>query len=443
MSHLRGALLSGTAVAIAAVALAAGGCSASSSPPEAQTCDEFPGSVSALSFDADTNRFVSASASLLALVTNLNARVLNACVGIAVDLTVADTWTQKGPLNRGTADAEVTEACAQASRAVSAALHPATTDAGTQGPVACGLTVSGGGCAVDPNAQGACVAACAGGANCKAPTVPADCPPADVRGVCSGSCKSGATCEGSAGAPAQCQGACRGACSGECDGTVSMPVACDGTCSGHCVGSCTLGMKSSGICSGTCDGTCDGACTTTQGMALPCSGTCKGQCTGDCTLAPGSTIACGPRVDCKGACSGTYLTPTCEGELTQPKCGASANCQESCQSSAMIQASCQPSTVSLVCGAVNGPDLQALTTTLQANLPALLDVARAQGLLAQAAAGVLRGVGQAVTVSAGGLTGKALACARAAERAASGAEASIMNSIGASAAVGAAAKSGS
>jgi hypothetical protein len=99
--------------------------------------------------------------------------------------------------------------------------------------------------------------------------------------------------------------------------------------------------------------------------------------------------------------------------------------------------------VSLVCGAVDGPGLQVLTTTLQANLPALLDVARTQGPLAQAAAGVLGGVGQAVAQSAGGLTGKALACARAAERAASGAEASITNSIGASEAVGAAAKSGS
>lgn len=442
MSHLPGALLAGSLAAIAATALGAGGCSGASPAPEAApACAEFPGSVGALSLDADTTAFVDASADLLDLVTNLETTVLDACAGIARDLLVDDTWTAKGPLNRGSADAEVTEACSQASGAVAAALHPAARDAGLKGPIPCGVSVSGGGCTVDANVQGACVATCSGGASCKAPTVLMNCPPDEITGVCSGTCRSSATCEGSLGAPARCQGSCAAGCSGECDGSASKPAECAGTCSGHCVGGCTEGTMVAGVCSGTCTGRCDAACVISQGTAVHCSGACRGTCTGDCKLDASASIGCGKGVDCKGGCTGTYAAPSCEGKLSKPACGADANCQASCQSSALIQASCTSPIVSLACGAPSSAGLQALIATLQANLPALLEAAETEGPLVVDAAATLTGVGQAIAKNTGSLSAKAIACAQAAGRTDSTAEATLMNSIASSASVGAAARS--
>ncbi len=428
MSQLLGAVLAGS---IALVALAAEGCAGGVTPEVAKPgCDAFPNAVSTLSLDANTTAFVSASASLIDLVTNLQTMTLNACAGIARDLLVDDTWTAKGPLNRGTADAEVSEACRQASRAITVALHPVVGDSGAESPIPCGVSVSGGGCTVDPNAQGACVATCSGGANCKAPAVLAACARDDLSGICTGMCTPGATCQGSAGAPAPCKGSCAAGCSGECDGTVSNPVECNGVCSGHCVGACTGGMMSAGLCTGTCVGKCDAVCEIGQGMTVLCGGTCKGSCTGDCKLS--SMIDCGSQVNCKGGCTGTYGMPSCEGELAQPACGADANCQASCQGSTLIQASCQSPVVSLGCDALLTADVQALITTLQGHLPDLLEVGETQGLLAADAATTLSGVGRAIAKSPGNLTGTAVACALAAGRAASDAEVSITNAVTAS-----------
>ncbi len=389
MRHVPGARFAGP---IAAMALAGAGCSAASSVPDAApTCGEFPASVGALSLDPDTTVFVTAAASLLALVTNMETTVLDACVGIATDLLVDDTWTEKGPLNRGTAEAEVMEACAQASRAISAVLHPAK-DAGTQSPTSCGLSVSGGGCTVDPTVQAACVANCSGGASCPPPTVLSNCSPDVTTGLCGGACNS--TCEGSATAPGACEGSCSGACSVRCDGSLSNPVECQGTCSGHCAGTCTVVMTNAGLCSGTCSGTCDATCTLGQGVTEYCSGECKGSCTGNCKLDANSAINCGALVDCKGGCAGTYTSPTCEGKLTQPTCSADANCQESCQASAVVDASCAPPTVSLSCSGPSDGDLLALMATLEANLPGLLEATQTQGPLVADAVAILNGIGQ-------------------------------------------------
>jgi hypothetical protein len=443
MSHLPGALLAGAIGGLAAMALAAGGCGGSSAAPEAApTCDEFPDSVSALSLDADTTAFVRASADLVDLVTNLDASVLDACAGIATDLLVDDTWTAKGPLKQGSVAAEVTEACNQASRAISAALHPMV-DAGSGGSSLCGLSVSGGACVVDASAQGRCVAACLGGENCKAPTVIANCPDEAITGVCMGTCKAGATCEGSVDAPATCQGSCAAVCSGECDGTVSHPVACNGTCSGHCTGTCNGSMTSTGTCTGVCTGPCDAACIISQGAAVQCAGECKGTCAGGCKLDSTAMTDCGPHADCTGGCAGTYVEPSCLGRLSQPTCAASANCQASCESSALLQAACASPSVALVCSDPLGADLPALSTTLQANLPALLAVAETQGPLVADAANSLNGVGQAVAKTPASLSAKAVACVHAAGRAASSAQAPVKNAIAASGVAIAAARGGS
>src|SRR5277367_2669849 len=187
MKNVARALFAG---GIAAIGLATEGCSSQATSPEATSaCDEFPGSVGAAPLDPDTTVLLNATVSLVNLANNVEVAVLNGCVGIDADLMVSDTWTAKGPVGGGSADAEVTEACTQASRAIAAALSGAGDDAGVQPP--CALSVSGGGCRVDPTVQATCVAACTGGASCAPPTVTADCPPAAITGLCRGACVAG------------------------------------------------------------------------------------------------------------------------------------------------------------------------------------------------------------------------------------------------------------
>ncbi len=435
MTHVSRARVAGS---IVAAALGVAACSASAgAPAPTQTCDEFPGSVGALSIDPDTTAFVTTAAGLFDLVANVETTVLDACVGIATDLLVDDTWTEKGPLHGGTADAEVSAACDQASRAISAVLHPAN-DAGGKGPGPCGLSVSGGGRAVDPNVQAECVAHCMGGASCGSPTVLANCSPSDTSGVCAGACYS--TCKGSAMAPSACLGSCAGACSVECDGTASNPVACVGTCAGHCTGTCT-GGTTNGICTGTCSGTCDAACLISAGETEYCSGECKGSCTGDCKLDANSSVACGARVDCEGGCLGTYTSPACEGTLTQPACGADANCQASCQSMAVVYASFSPPVVSLSCSGPMSSDLLALMATLAANLPGLLEATQTEGPLLAAAGATLSGI--APVFAKDGPPGKAQACAASAEKTVADTQTSFTSTVNAAASVTAAARSGS
>jgi hypothetical protein len=440
MKRVAGAPFAGWVVAIA---LATDGCSAhtvaSQAPP---SCDEFPASLGVLSLDANTTALLNASAKLVDLATNTEAALLDACVGIATDLMVGDTWTAKGPANGGTTDAEVTEACDEASRAVAAVLAAKPSDAG--GPIVtpCVLSVSGGACSVDPSSQAKCIATCSGGAACAPPTVAADCQSAEVSGLCTGNCMAGATCRGSAAAPAQCVGSCSAECSGECDGTTSSPVQCNGTCSGHCTGTCNGGAMSAGTCAGACIGTCDGRCVLAGAATVPCSGDCKGSCTGDCKLDSTVMLACGATVPCSGGCTAAYTLPSCDGKLAEPACDANANCQASCQGGAMLSASCTSPVVSLVCTtAPVGGSLQVLATTLQANLPVVLEVAQTQKQLALDAATMLVAAGQSV-ISAGGISGKTSACVTAAEAAASSAQTSLRTSVAASVAVGASANGG-
>ena len=123
---------SGAGVLLAAgvilIAGANGGCSAASTLAQAaQGCDEFSGganSVASLSIDGDTKAFLTASANLVTVAQGLEKGVLDACIAIDKDLGVTDTWTAMAPTDGSAPDAELTEACKQASTKINAVLMP-------------------------------------------------------------------------------------------------------------------------------------------------------------------------------------------------------------------------------------------------------------------------------------------------------------------------------
>jgi hypothetical protein len=428
--------------AVGAMALGSGGCSAvSNAAAAAQGCDEFNGGISAvgsLSIDANTKAFVTAAAQLQGVATSMEASVLGACIGIATDLGQMDTWTAKGPDGGGSADAETTEACNQAVAGINAALMAATT-----AQVTCGLTVSGGECQVDANAQINCEAKCNGAASCMMGTIEARCTPAQLTGQCSGNCNASATCEGSATVAANCQGTCSGNCTGTCTPPSAGSIDCTGTCMGNCNGTCNGTAQSTGMCSGTCQGKCDAACTYMAGMPGSCSGSCKGTCSGSCKLDATAMVNCGANVNCTGGCSVAYTAPQCEGKLTPPSCMIDANCEASCQSQVEFSAMCTPPTVALQCTGMVTTQITALVMTLQKNLPPIFLAAKTQGQLALDAAQLTAKAGANVVANVSSLGGKAIACATVAAKAAVSASASVNVSVMASASVSGSASAGS
>lgn len=418
--------------AVGAMALGSGGCSAASTiAGAAQGCNEFSGGASAvasLSIDANTKAFVTAASELVQVSATLEGDVLTACVGIDTDLKVTDTWTAKGPDGGGSLDAEVTEACNQASAAISAGLSG---DAGAQ--AACQLSIAGGQCTVKADAQISCEGSCTGSGSCQPGTVQARCSPGELTGQCSGTCNAMATCEGSASVQANCQGSCSAECTGTCTPPTAGSVDCTGTCGGKCTGTCDGSTASGTACAGTCSGKCDAACTFKAGSPGHCSGSCKGTCNGNCTLDANAMVSCGGSVNCKGGCSVAYTAPECEAKLTPPSCNVDANCEASCQSQAEFQATCSPPSVTLNCDASASAGVTAIVTTVQKNFPALILAAKTQGQLALDAAQATVKAGANVVANVGSLGGKAIACAQAAATASVSASASVNVSVMASA----------
>jgi hypothetical protein len=430
MRYLPGVLLAGGVVAIAA---STGGCSAASNLVEAaQGCDEFQGgasSVASLSIDGDTKAFLTAAANLVTVANTVETSVLNACIAIDTDLGVPDTWTALKPTDGSAPDAELNEACNEASMKIGNVLHA---NASAQ----CSLAVTTGYCTVDASAQASCQGSCSGSASCTPPDITASCDPGEITGECDASCNASATCEGSVSVAANCQGSCQADCSGECDVTATAPqVHCEGTCSGNCTGTCDGNTASGASCAGKCVGQCDAKCTLTGGVQAHCEGSCTGKCTGNCTLAANSTVMCGAMVNCKGGCSVAYTAPKCEAQITPPSCMASASCKASCQSNVEVNAMCTPPAASLECSATASSDVVALVKTVETNLPAILAGFETQGKLAYDAAKLVVQTGSAVVSSATSLGGKAIACATVGADASVKATASVKVSVTASASV--------
>jgi hypothetical protein len=370
------------------IAASNGGCSAADAAKEAignveqatGGCDEFgqgDTAVAGLSIDGDTKAFVTASADLAAIAGKAEHDVLDACIGIDVDLQIADTWTAKKTAD-GKIDAEVTEACTQASNKISAVLKSNAT-------AGCQLVISRGYCTVDEQAQVDCESKCTSMTTCMPGDITTLCSPAELTGECSGTCNAGASCEGSASAQAQCMGQCEADCTGMCD-----------------------------------DSPCQGT---------HCKGQCMGTCTGQCTLAAQAQVNCGANVRCRGGCSVTYTAPACETTVTPPSCNVSQTCQASCTSHVEATGTCSPPGASLECSAMVSTDLQAVADTVKKNLPNIILLVQTQGKLVLDAANQVVMTGTAVVNDFGSLSGKAIACAKTAVQADANASTSLNVSV--------------
>jgi hypothetical protein len=419
---------------VLALAVSSGGCSAANNLQQAASgCDEFNGgaaSVASLSIDANTKAFVTASADLVAVSAKMEDAVYTACKGICTDLGVPDTWSSKAAK-----DDQVTEACNQASAKIKAIL-----DAQAQAQATCTLAVSGGQCTVDVNAEVSCTGQCMGAASCTPPDITVACDPGQLSGQCSGKCQAMATCEGTVMVAAQCQGSCEADCQGSCTPGTAPKIHCEGTCMGTCYGKCdatATGASGMASCMGVCSGDCDAKCIYMMGKPAHCEGTCAGTCTGNCKLDATATGDCGASVNCKGGCSVMYTAPKCEGTVKPPMCNADVNCQASCQSHAEATAVCTPPVATLECsvGASASADVTALITTVQTNMPAIVEAVETEGPIAVKAAGRVATTGAAVVQSVTSLGGKAFACAGAALQASAKASASINVSVSVSASV--------
>lgn len=327
MSKVRqGRRLAGAALAVALTS----GC-VQTSTPGGLTCDA--GLV------AQADALQGAMAALIKTSGEMRGSLAVACAAIVKDLGGSPPAVGDGTM---VTDAEMQQACTMATTAIKAAGMST-------------VLIQGGTCEVDAQAQFNCEAQCDVNHQCMPPTVVARCSPADLSGVCSGECEAMATCEVSAAAPVvQCQGTCA--------------ATCTGTCSGACAGTCD-GANSTGTCTGTCVGQCAGSCT--------------GTCTGDCTLDANAMVMCGAQATCRGGCSVTYTQPVCEGALKPPSCTLDANCEAACQGQGSLEATCTAPTVVLV--TAGSP---ALKTTLEANLPAILQVVAQSKIIAQTATAV-------------------------------------------------------
>ncbi len=374
---------------VIAVAMANGGCSAAGDAIKnveqaSEGCDEFSGgesSVASLSIDGDTKAFVSASANLVTIATKAETDILGACIAIDKDLGVADTWSAMAS-DGGISDAEVKEACSQASKKIDAVLTAS---------VSCELVISRGHCTVDETAQVNCESKCTGMTTCTPGDITTLCSPGELTGECDGSCNANATCEGSVQAQADCQGACEADCTGMCD-------------------------------SNPCQGT-------------HCKGVCAGKCTGECKVAAGAQVTCGANVDCRGGCSVAYKAPKCETTVTPPMCKVSQTCQASCTSHVEAKAVCTPPSASLECDGTVSADVQAVVDTVKKNLPPIILLVQTQGKLVLDAANQVITTGKVVADQVTSLGGKAVACAGKAVQADADASASLNVSVQASASV--------
>jgi hypothetical protein len=427
-----GVRLAPAAVLAATTALVAlsNGCSAADNAIAAsQGCSEFNGgsaSVAALQIDGTTKAFVEASADFVALVNSMETSVHDACVSIATDLGVTDTWSAMATL-----DAQTQEACTQAQNKITAILNE---DAGAT--ISCTVAVTGGGCQVNAGLEAMCEAQCTGSTTCTPPDVTVSCDPGDLSVVCGGTCAVNAVCEGSVSVAASCQGSCSADCGGECDVTATQPtVHCEGSCAGSCTGQCDAAPANGTTCAGKCTGRCSGNCTYTGGVSAHCDGTCKGTCTGDCKIQGSAAVSCGASVRCRGGCSVTGTAPQCEGKVKPAMCSSDMSCQASCQAHAEASVTCTKPTATVECDGSTNSDLQALITTLQKNLPILAQVIQTQGPVAVSAGVNVVNTGSAFVQSITSVGGKALACAGTAFQAAQHAQASLTITVMVSASV--------
>jgi hypothetical protein len=331
--------------------------------------------ASAVTVDTKVRAFMEASIDLRAVAAVVKPAVKAACVGIAKDLGAHDTWTALGDVDDAMSNAKGTGACDTARRSIVAIL---TAHSNT----AFALVVSRGACVPDFRAEAACEAGCAGSAKCDPGTVETRCDPAQLSVVCNGACGVQGLCEGRADAETNCEGQCEAECSGSCSGT--------------CIDE--RGTRTDN------DSNCHGKCTSH----------CSGKCNGRCRVDSAAGVECGANVFCKAGCTSTFTSPRCETEFTPPKCSIDESCFESCRAKTVANAVCDPPTVKLLADSSAGADVAALVTTINKNLPPLIEVGESQGRMAVDILQDVSSSGEAVLNSSGNLDGRSVACATAA-----------------------------
>lgn len=266
-----------------------------------------------------------AAISLQGFAAKLDADLKAACGGLATDLGA------NGPWRTGE------EAC----KAASSAMGKLKAEMG--GKIAISLDVQPPHCSASMNAMADCVAEC--DVDLEPGSVAVECEAGKLSGECSAQCtgrcdlKASAKCDGtcSGSCSASFSGSCGGDCKGKCDGSDV-----DGACKGKCEGSCSANAE------GSCGGSCSGSC------QMDTAAQCDGQCTGGCSV--------------------EMKAPRCEGEITPPK--ASAECNASCDASVSAELQCSKPRIALqVDGAANAAAAAKFTAALEANLPAILQIA--------------------------------------------------------------------
>lgn len=403
----------------AAMALVAGtnGCSSSDLSPSSLCCTDFqPGTdMSSVDFGGDASIkgqievFANATGDMSAVAGTALADVTAACMNIAVDLGAdpnANSGGDGGAAKTGTDALDFW--CNLAASSVGASVKAAGSVSLTVVPPVCEASVS-----VTAN----CNAKCDVSGQCNAEANPPTCEGGTLEASCTGDCTA------SASAPSfDCTGSCAVGCTGQCTAQGGVD------CSGKCDGSCSVATDSNGNCNGTCKGTCS-----VMAPSAQCSGTCEGKCSGTCKAAPGQASA-----TCSGTCSVKATPLSCKGGTLKASCNVDANCSANCNASAQAKASCTPPSVTLVANGTVSANFDALSATLQKNLPALINVILAQGKTFSANLEAAVSGGASITAS-GKLDVKSTACLAQMVAAATSASANFAKVLSASVSVSTAA----
>jgi hypothetical protein len=340
--------------------------------PEFQVGGTFDSSTQ---IDARVRAFMQASADLGAMASTLKSATRTACIGIATDLALPDTWSAYGDSDDGISNGKGDGAC-DVARARMVALMTGNVNANFA------LVVTRGACHPDFDAETKCEAGCASETTCTPGTVESRCAPGSLNVQCQGSCNSQAYCEGTTDVTTQCEGSCEGECMGSCAGTCTDE-------GGH---------RSDN--DANCHGKCDAHC--------------SGQCSGRCKIDVSQGEQCGSNVTCTGGCTGSYTSPRCETEFTPPVCQIDETCFESCRTHVVATAKCDPDTVKLLADVTVSGDVAKLVDSIDRNLPPLLQAGEAQGRIAVDIVSNVGATGQAVLSNAGSLDLHSVACATAA-----------------------------
>ncbi len=357
------------------LACAVPGCIASDSEVLEATdgCDELvDGNAEALDIDPQAKAFVLASQDVSASIGHISDDVLVACASMAQDLGAPDTWSSLETLKDRISNDADTGACDVALLRIDEQMTAAA-----EANVDITVAMADGECHVNFSDQAACDAECAGNTTCEPGSIEARCEPGSITSICDGSCIAGAWCIGTAELSANCEGRCDSMCEGKCegkcygrDGTITENAACHGKCAARCIGSCS----------------------------------------GACEVDASAGIACGAGVYCRGTCEGIMDSPACTTEFDKPECDVDIACYEACTARLATDATCTPATVTVIADVTTSPDLQPAVATLNANLPRLVEAAKAEGKLMLAAGNRMAEAGQDLNGRVKDIDGKSLAC---------------------------------